>query len=131
MADSNLEALASALEKMALELEANSGTVIGEQVIVTGAAGSGPMIGKSIIVDNVSGNSGPVVGQSIVVNASQDTPESQIITELREAAATVRSGTAPKSWVGGLLKRAGDLAGKTISGATVAAAGELAKTALT
>ncbi|MDJ0278822.1 hypothetical protein QLH51_18680 [Sphingomonas sp. 2R-10] len=131
MADSNLEALAKALEKIASEMESNPAPVIGEQIIMTGNPGSGPMIGKSIIIDNVSGNSGSVVGQSIVIDASTSAAETQLVAELREAAASVRGGNAPKTWVGGLIKRAGDFAGKTISGATVAAAGELAKTAFT
>ncbi|WBO23843.1 hypothetical protein [Sphingomonas abietis] len=133
MSDSDFDRLAGALEKIAAAIEANPAPIIGQKICVTNVAGGGPVIGMKVSVTNAGGGSGPVYGNYVsVTNAGgRSDDEMQMIKELRNAASAVRGGGAPKSWVTGLLSRAGGFVGKALSAATVAGAEELAKHALT
>ena len=116
MGDSELARLSDALERIAAAIEANPAPIIGQNIVAVGGAEGSTVIGNRVTVTNVGG---------------RNAHETQMIKELRDAAAAVRGGSAPKSWVMGLLQRTGGFVGKALSAATVAGAEELAKGALT
>lgn len=132
MSDAELANLAEALDRIAAEIEANPGPIIGQKIVAVGGAEGGTVIGLHAVATG-GGNGGTVIANYVSVSntTGRNPDETQIIKELRDAAAAVRGGSAPKSWITGLLQRAGGFVGKAVSAATVAGAEELAKNALT
>lgn len=132
MGDSELAKLSDALERIAAAIEANPAPIIGQKIVAVGGAEGSTVIGMKIVAKG-DGSGGTVIGNRVTVTnaGGRNADEAQMIKELRDAAAAVRGGTAPKSWIMGLLQRTGGFVGKAISAATVAGAEELAKNALT
>ncbi len=132
MSRANTLELADVLERIASAIEANPAPIIGQQITVSNDGRSGSVTGMSINVTSDGRNSGPVIGNYISVSnqGGRRLEEAKIIDELREAAKAVRSGSAPKSWVIGLLERAQTIGGRVLGAAVVAGATDLAKSGL-
>jgi hypothetical protein len=122
--------LATALERLADSVGQNR-TIIGEQSIAFGGPGNkGNVVGSISAAHGGPGGSGTVIGKKISVGVSGPTHEDGLIKELRDAAAAVRQGNAPRSWVSALISRVGSLGNAALGAAVTAAASALASSAL-
>jgi hypothetical protein len=120
---SDQESLAVALERVANSLAAKPPPVTGLKVVASSDGKGGPVTGMKIVAVGGQG-AGNVTGLKVSVTAGAEY-ESGIIQELRDAAKSVRSGSAPRPWIEGLLLRVKDLGDRAVDaviGAAVSAA---------
>jgi hypothetical protein len=117
----NSEALAVALDRIAEALAANPSPIIGLKVVATNDGKGGDVTGMR--VSAVGFGSGDVTGLKVTVTDSGRNPVDEgLIQELKSAAAAVRAGNAPKSWIDSLLRRATDLGNQALDAVVAAAA---------
>jgi hypothetical protein len=124
--------LAAALENVAKALEQNPSPIIGQKVTaVAGPGSTGSVIGMKVVATSGPGG-GTVIGNkvSVVATGQRDLSETKLIQELLEAAAAVRKDQAPRSWISGLIDRAGALGNAALNAVVAAAASALASSAL-
>ena len=115
------EKLASSLEQIAELLAINPSPIVGMKVVASSDGKGGNVTGVKVTAIGGSG-AGKTTGMNVSVTGGQRNPlDAKLIEELQGAAAAVRAGTAPQSWISSLLDRLKELGNRAIDAAVDAA----------